>query len=231
MANTCIGSYLYMIIMIIPHTIVSLVTRSGNLPHLDARYWARWTVFCSGSKVKVEGEENLPEGPAVYMPNHSSHFDVLAILSRLKIQFRWTVKKELYSIPILGLACKRAGYIMIDRSNHEKAIASMNNAAEKVKDGTSILIFPEGTRSQDGIIQYPFKKGGFHLARNAGVPIVPITVIGTRDVLAKHSKHVTPGTITLKIGKPIDTRDREITEIMDEVYEAIKGGLPEINVH
>lgn len=223
---TCgLGTALYIIIMIIPHTLASLITRSGDLSHIDARYWARWSLFCANVKVRVEEEENLPQGPAIYMPNHVSHFDVLAILGYLNVQFRWTVKKELFRIPLFGLAMKRAGYIRIDRSDHQKAVQSMEEAAEKIKSGSSIVIFPEGTRSRDGNLQYPFKRGGFHLALQSGVPVVPVAVLGSRVVLPRHSKKVTPGTITMRIGKPIDPQGHDISALMEEVYKAINQGL------
>jgi 1-acyl-sn-glycerol-3-phosphate acyltransferase len=164
--------------MIIPVTILSLFSINGNLPHIVARYWARFTLMCSNSEVEIRGQENIPDGPAVYMPNHVSHFDVFAILGYLNVQFRWTVKKELFDIPLLGLVMRKAGYLLVDRGNHEKALKSMTLATEKIHTGTSIVIFPEGTRSIDGILQYPFKKGGFHIAIQAGVPIVPVTVQG-----------------------------------------------------
>lgn len=221
MVSTTLGSYLYMIIMIIPHTIVSMITHSGNLPHIDARYWARWTLFCANVHVKVQGEENIPNGPAIYMSNHSSHFDVFSILGYLNIQFRWTVKKELYRIPILGLAMRRAGYIMIDRSDHEKAMESMKRASENIRSGTSVVIFPEGTRSSDGNINYPFKKGGFHMAMDAGVPIVPISISGSTGIMPKHSKKIYPGTITMVISRPVETQGRDLISVMEEVYKSI----------
>ncbi|HOD69399.1 MAG: 1-acyl-sn-glycerol-3-phosphate acyltransferase [Deltaproteobacteria bacterium ADurb.BinA179] len=222
--TTAAGSYLYIVLMIIPHVIVSLFSRTGNLPHILARSWARFTLLCSGARVELRGRENIPDGPAVYMANHVSHFDVFAILGHLDIQFRWTVKKELYTIPLLGLAMRRAGYIMIDRSNHEKAVRSLKTAAEKIRNGTSIVIFPEGTRSCDGRLQYPFKKGGFHLAMESGVPIVPITVVGSHEVLPKHGKRVKPGKIVLNMGKPIASAGSSMDALMEEVYNSIKLG-------
>lgn len=223
--TSLLGTGLYILIMIIPHTLASLITHSGDLPHIDARYWARWTLFCARVKVRIEGQANLPDGPAIYMPNHQSHFDVLSILGYLNVQFRWTVKKELFSIPLFGLAMKRAGYIMIDRGDHQKAMQSMSVAAENIQKGTSIVIFPEGTRSDDGRLQYPFKKGGFHLALQAGVPVVPIAVCGSRPILPKHSTRVTPGTITMRIGTPIDPRGHDLHSLMEEVHQAIQQGL------
>jgi len=222
-----LGSATYIVLMIIPHSLASIFTRSGNLSHIDARYWARWTLFCSRVKVTVEGADNIPDVPAIYMPNHVSHFDVLAILGYLNVQFRWTVKKELFRIPLFAQAMKRAGYIMIDRTDHTKAMASMDVAAQRIRDGASIMIFPEGTRSDDGNIQFPFKKGGFHLAIKSGALIVPITVLGSRDILPKHSLSTKPGTITLRIGKPITPADFEsdINPLINAVHEALKQGL------
>jgi 1-acyl-sn-glycerol-3-phosphate acyltransferase len=222
--TTTIGSYLYIVLMILPHVIISSCSRTGDIPHIMARYWARFTLMCANSQVEITGEENLPDGPAVYMANHASHFDVFALLGWLNIQFRWTVKKELFQIPLLGLAMKRSGYILIDRSNHARALSSLQTAAEKIANGTSILIFPEGTRSCDGALQYPFKKGGFHLACQAAVPIVPITVIGSREVLPKHGMKITPGKISLKIGNPIPTYGRDVGSLMEDVYKSIKLG-------
>ncbi|HVN70707.1 MAG TPA: lysophospholipid acyltransferase family protein [Desulfomonilia bacterium] len=203
---------------------MSFFTKTGNILHLNARYWAKFSLWCANTPVEVKGRENIPDGPAVYMPNHVSHFDVFAILGYLEVQFRWTVKKELFRIPLLGLGMKRAGYILVDRGNHEEAIRSMKLAAHKIKSGTSIVIFPEGTRSCDGMLQYPFKKGGFHLAIQAGVPIVPITVSGTREILPKHGIRIKPGRITLTIGEPIQPSVHDVALLMEEVYKSIKLG-------
>ncbi len=219
-----LGSYLYIVVMIVPQVIASLISPTGNLPHIMARHWARFTLWCSGCRVVLKGEENIPRGPAVYMANHASHFDVFALLGHLNVQFRWTVKKELFRIPLLGLAMRRAGYIRLDRFNHEKAMEGMRRSAETIRSGTSILIFPEGTRSCDGRLTFPFKKGGFHLAKEAGVPIVPITVNGTYGILPKGGAKVRPGTITIVIGRPIDPRGHDIPSLMEAVYKAMKLG-------
>jgi 1-acyl-sn-glycerol-3-phosphate acyltransferase len=221
---TTIGSYSFIMITIIPVVFLSIISTNGNLPHLVARYWARFSLFCAHTRVEVNGEGNIPAGPAVFMPNHQSHFDVFAILGYLNVQFRWTVKKELFEIPLLGLAMRRAGYILIDRLNHEKAMESMNLAKDKIRSGTSIVIFPEGTRSADGNLQFPFKKGGFHLAIKAGVPVIPVTVNGSRDILPKNGIRVKPGKIQLVIGKAIYPDGHNVNSLMEEVYKSIKLG-------
>ncbi|GEM_PF-245313 len=222
-----LGTSSYIVIMIVPHTLIAIATRSGNIPHIIARYWARWTLLCSHVRIDVDGDDNIPAGPAVYMANHASYYDVLAILGYMNVQFRWTVKKELYRIPLLNLAMKGAGYIMIDRGHHARAMAAMKVAAEKIRSGTSVMIFPEGTRSEDGKIKYPFKKGGFHLAIQAGVPIVPIGITGSRPILPKGSFTVRPGRIYMSIGKPIFPQGKDVDTLMHEVYEAIKTNCKE----
>ncbi|MDT8272699.1 MAG: lysophospholipid acyltransferase family protein [Desulfomonilia bacterium] len=221
---SAVGCYLYIIVAIIPVVIISLFDPTGNLPHILARYWARFTLWCANVSAEVLGKENIPEGPAIFMPNHQSHFDVFALLGHLEAQFRWTAKKELFRIPLLGLGMRRIGYILIDRSNHAKALEGMNIAAEKIRSGTSIMIFPEGTRSPDGNIIYPFKKGGFHLALKAHVPIVPVSVCGSRNILPKHSTKVTPGKITVVVGTPIYPDGHTVASLMEEVYNAINLG-------
>ncbi len=227
MAIALLGSSLYILLMIIPHTLLALLTRSGNLPHLDARIWARWSLFCSGTRVEVEGLENLPAGPAVYMANHQSYFDIPAILANLPIQFRWIVKQELASIPFFGLAMKGAGYIMIDRSDHEAALESLRRAGRIIAGGTSVFIFPEGTRSETGEMRYPLKKGGFYLALQAGVPVVPITITGAIQVHTKGSRTLQPGTIRVKVGQPISPAGHSAASLMDAVHWSISRGLPD----
>jgi len=222
--RTALGSYLYIMVVIIPHVIMSFFSKTGDILHLNARCWARFSLWCANCPVEVKGTENIPDGPAVYMPNHVSHFDVFAILGYLNVQFRWTVKKELFRIPLLGTAMRRAGYILIDRGNHEKAMQSLKIAAERIREGTSIVIFPEGTRSCDGTLQFPFKKGGFHLAIQSGVPIVPLTVSGTREILPKGGFQVRPGKITMTIGKPIKSQGHDVGALMEDVYKSIKLG-------
>lgn len=217
-----IGSIAYILLAIIPHSLISLLAGSGRLAHLDARYWARWTLACANVEVKVEGLENLPQGPAIYMANHSSHFDVLAVLAHLNIQFRFLVKCELDRIPLLGLAMRRAGYIMIDRGDHAQALHSIELAAHKIRHGTSIFMFPEGTRSADGRISHPFKKGGFHLAIEAKVPIVPITINGARAVMPKGSRTVSPDAIRLTFGQPICPAGHSCETLMEAVYNTIE---------
>jgi 1-acyl-sn-glycerol-3-phosphate acyltransferase len=155
--------------------------------------------------VSVQGIDYIdPNAAYVYMANHQSMFDILALLGYLPVQFRWVAKKELFRIPIFGYSMKRVGYISIDRSNRQSAIQSLREAAQKIAFGVSVVVFPEGTRSSDGEIK-PFKKGGFYLATDSGRPVVPVVIWGTREVMPKGKLSIRPGPIVLSINRPIDT--------------------------
>ena len=185
--------------------IVSFFSRSGNPVHIIARIWSKSILFVSGIGVTVEGLANIdPSQSYVYMSNHRSNFDIPLLLGCLPIQFRWLAKAELFKIPIFGRAMCGAGYVKIDRSNRESAFKSIDQVAAKMRNGVSVMIFPEGTRSEDGDVQ-PFKKGGFVMAVDTGAPIVPVILRGSRSIMAKGSWRINPGNVTLSIEKPIDT--------------------------
>jgi 1-acyl-sn-glycerol-3-phosphate acyltransferase len=137
------------------------------------------------------------------MANHQSLFDVLAFYSVWGRQFRWVIKEELRRTPGLGWGCEAVGHLFIDRRNRESAIATLNAFRPKLVDGLSIMFFPEGTRSRDGSLG-PFKKGGFMMALDLGLPILPVTIDGTRHVLPDGSLKLLPGTIKIQIHSPIE---------------------------
>ena len=171
-----------------------------------AKFWTRSILFSAGVKLVIEGLEKVDKNKNyIFIGNHQSHFDVMAVFSVLPLKARFMAKKELYKIPLFGWALAATGTIKIDRSNREKSIVSMNNALERIKQGVSIAIFAEGTRSEDGSIK-EFKKGGFVLAIKGGIPIVPVSVSGSRFILRKHSFKVKPGKIKMVFSDPINTR-------------------------
>ena len=227
---------LYISIWIIFSTLVlgllvlflSFFVRSGNPVHRIARFWGRSILFVSRIKVSVKGLSNIDGSKSyVYMPNHQSNFDIPVLLGTLKVQFRWLAKAELFKIPIFGQAMRKAGYISIDRNNRESAFESLKVAANKIKSGVSVLIFPEGTRSRDGNIR-PFKKGGFVVAIDSGAPIVPIVITGTRSIMTKGSLRMNPGKVTMIIHRPIQTSvyTRETKgALMESVRHVICDGL------
>ena len=169
------------------------------------RYWGRIILAASGVKVTVKGMENLEVGtPYIFASNHQSQFDIFSMQGCFKFDFRWLAKKELFQIPVFGHAMRLAGYIPVDRSHGRKAMKSLIEAAERIASGTSVIIFPEGTRSRDGKL-HKFKTGGMVLAIKSGVPVVPVAITGTYEVLPKGSLFAKPGRVTIRVGKPFDT--------------------------
>ncbi len=185
-------------------SIFCLRLSAAQVQHLPRR-WARFICCLAGARVTVAGREQLAlAGPYIFAANHQSQFDIFALQGYLGIDFRWMAKKELFAIPIFGAGMRAAGYISVDRSKGRQALQSLNEAAQRIKDGTSVIIFPEGTRSPDGMLM-PFKSGAMALAIKAGVPLVPVAISGTHQVLAKGRLLSTPGRVTIRLGAPIDT--------------------------
>jgi 1-acyl-sn-glycerol-3-phosphate acyltransferase len=205
--------------------LTSFVSKGGEIPHKVARIWAKCILAVSNITVTVKGLSHLnPNGSYIYMPNHMSNFDIPVLQAYLPVQFRWLAKAELFKIPIFGYAMERAGCISINRFNRKSAIESLHKAAEIIKNGVSVIIFPEGTRSRENNIQ-PFKKGGFVLAVDSGVPIIPVIIHGTRAVMQKKQILVNPGHVILEIKKPINTLDytRETkNDLMKKVRNVIR---------
>lgn len=200
---------------------VSFFSKTGDAPHLVARAWARSILFVSGIKVTVNGTSNLESGRSfIYMVNHQSNFDIPVLLGCLPVQFRWLAKAELFKIPLFGRGMRGCGYISIDRSDRAAAIESLNAAAGIIKSGTSVLIFPEGTRSMDGNVK-SFKKGGFVLTVDAGVPIIPIVIHGTWAIMPKKRLLITPHPVALEILPPVDTSVYS-RETKDDLMETIR---------
>ena len=198
--------------------------RQGKVIHRFAGFWGRVALAACGVRVKVEGLENVRgEGPYVFMSNHQGSYDIFSLMAHLPFQFKWLAKKEIFSIPILGWAMTAAGYISIDREGTRDTVEAMNEAARKIYNGMSVVIFPEGSRSPDGTIQ-PFKKGGFSLAIKAKVPIVPMAISGSREVMPRGRLEAASGEIRIRVDPPIATencsvKDRE--KLMERVREAI----------
>ncbi|MBW2245759.1 MAG: 1-acyl-sn-glycerol-3-phosphate acyltransferase [Deltaproteobacteria bacterium] len=186
-----------------------------------AKICAKCILAVSNIKVTVKGLSNLNRtGSCIYMPNHVSNFDIPVLQAYLPVQFKWLAKAELFKIPIFGYAMKRAGYISINRFDRKAAIQSLNKASEIIRNGTSVIIFPEGTRSQNQHVQ-SFKKGGFILAVDSGVPIIPVIIHGTWTIMQKKHILVRPGNVVLEIKKPINTSDYT-RETKDDLMEKVR---------
>ena len=220
------------IVMSIYGIILSFFDKGGGrLVHFYcASPWSKAILWICGVKVRINGLENVKKGiPSIYMVNHQSIFDIFTLLACLPVDFKFVLKQELMKLPFFGPAMKRAGYISIDRENPRKAVKSMNEAAERIRNGASVLIFPEGTRSKDGRLQ-SFKPGGFHVALKSGSDIVPVAIIDSHLIVPKGSLRIKKGTIIMNIGKSIPTRDftrKEMNQLMDRVRDALLNQMKE----
>lgn len=198
--------------------------RRGKVIHHYGRLWGKIALLVNRVKVRVEGIEHLKgEGPYIFMSNHQGTYDIFALLGHLPFQFRWLAKKELFSVPFFGWVMAAAGYVSVDREGTRKPVEAMNEAAQKIREGMSVVIFPEGSRSPDGSIQ-PFKKGGFTLAIKSKVPIIPISIIGSREIMPKGKLTVTSGEIRIRIDHPIETQNYSLKDrksLMEKVRQTI----------
>jgi 1-acyl-sn-glycerol-3-phosphate acyltransferase len=184
--------------------IASLIDRSGKVYHFLGKVWAKLLLWIAGVKVEVIGLENInPDENYVYVANHCSGFDIPVVMASIPGQMRIVFKKELTKIPLFGWQLRIGPYILIDRENPAKAMESLEIAKKKMEKGASVLLFAEGTRSQDGNIQ-PFKRGAFTLATRSGKKIVPLTIKGTFEILPKKKFRIRPGTVKLFIDPPIE---------------------------
>jgi 1-acyl-sn-glycerol-3-phosphate acyltransferase len=205
---------------------------SGNTVIRLARIWARMITRLAGVRVVTDLRTTLdPKRAYVFMSNHASTVDIWALYVALPVIVRMIAKKQLAGIPLLGWGMWAGRFIFIDRHNAASARRSIERAKERIQGGDSVLLFPEGTRTRDGKM-LPFKKGGFHLAIDAGAPIVPVALTGTRELMPRGSWWVRPGLVTVTVGEPIETNtlgpdDREA--LLDVVHARIAGMVDEVN--
>lgn len=184
-----------------------------------ARWFGRRVVELLHIDLHATGAERVPPGRAyVYVSNHQSHIDVPMLYATLPSPtIRMLAKKELFQIPLWGRGLRAAEFIEVDRANHTRAIQSIDRAKELIRDGVSVWLAAEGTRSLDGRIG-PLKKGGFHLATETETPLVPVAIRGTIDVLKRGTKSMHRGKrVDVTIGAPISVEGRTIESLMDEV--------------
>ena len=190
--------------------------------------WSRLNCYATPMLVKVIGREKIDVNQSyVIVANHQSQYDIFVIYGWMPVDFRWVMKIQLRKVPFLGYSCYRIGHVFIDRSNHEKAMASINEAKKRIQGGTSIMFFPEGTRSLDGKL-IDFKKGAFKFALDMGLPLLPVTIVGSRNVLPAKTISLFPGRARLVVHDPIETSaysEENIGELMDAARERIQQGL------
>jgi 1-acyl-sn-glycerol-3-phosphate acyltransferase len=209
---------------------LSVFDKSGSRMLGVARVWAGWLLRIARVRVTVEGAEHIdPNTTYVFAGNHLSYMDTPVLLVHIPVPFRFMAKKGLFQIPFLGTHLIQAGHIPVSLEDPRAALKTLSRAAQTIHDRRmSVLIFPEGGRSEDGILQ-PFKEGAAYVAIKAGVPLVPIALVGTRDVLAMGSATFHSAPVTLRFGQPIPVegltlRDREkVTEqVRDQVVRMLE---------
>jgi 1-acyl-sn-glycerol-3-phosphate acyltransferase len=199
------------------------VNQLDKIAHEYPKRFSKTFMKLTGSDVRVEGLELIPEGPVVFIANHESDFDIPVLLTIIDKPFGFVSKIEVKRVPILSSWLDAINCILIDRKNREQALNSMQEGVKLLKEGHSLVIFPEGKRSMGGPV-LPFKVGGIRLAQDAGVPILPIAIKGTADVFEKNGRLIKPAQIKVTIGEPINPKihyHKDYNDLAEEVRRII----------
>jgi 1-acyl-sn-glycerol-3-phosphate acyltransferase len=214
--------YLYTGVLGVLSLISSLWDRSGRVQHGFARLWSRLILKTLFSPVTTVGLENVPnDGKArLWVFNHASALDIPVLYADLPFQFRIIAKKELFRYPFMGWHLRRSGQIAIDPEDAFSSLRSLNRAAETLRSGMPLVVFPEGGRCIDGHIQ-PFLCGAFYAAIRGRVDVVPVALVGTWEVLPMNSYHVHPGPVQMIVGKPISTAGMHVKQ-MEALAERVQ---------
>jgi 1-acyl-sn-glycerol-3-phosphate acyltransferase len=215
----------------------SLFEKRGYFAHWCARTWSRLILVTTGVHVRVEGLERLVPGRTyVFVSNHQSIYDIPILFWSLPFQLRIIAKESLGRFPFLGWHLRRTGHMLVDRAHPDKN-AIFSWASSLTSKGLSLIVFPEGTRSRDGRVN-TFKGGSFHLALEAGLPIVPLSVIGSRHVMLKGRLATYPGNVRLVVHEPIDTaplsgiaRREFATRVHDIIAPDAESDVPGHDIH
>jgi len=204
--------------------LASLIDSQGRWQHACARTWSWLILKTSGIRVRVEGLEHVdPRETAIYCVNHQSAMDIPVLFVNLPVQFRFVAKRSLFRLPFMGSHLRRCGHIPVDRDRPHEAMRSMRKVAQEIREGKSVLLFPEGHRSRNGQL-LPFKAGSFYIAILAGVPIVPITINGTPYVLKPDTYHVRAGQTEMIVHPAISTQGltlHDVDALSQKVRDAI----------
>lgn len=208
--------------------LVCLISGHKYGGYIIPRLWSRAVCALAFVRVKVNGTQLLDKQQAyVFVANHQSAFDIWAIYGYLGHNFKWLMKKSLEKVPMVGFTCKTVGHVFVDDSTVAGIKSTIEDAKKMLRQGMSLVIFPEGTRSHDGKMS-PFKRGAFMLASEFGVPVVPITIDGAFERMSRDSYNITPGTITITIHQPIEPTENGFNtkRLMTECRTAINSALP-----
>jgi len=203
-------------------------------PEAASRYfaatWGRLLCWLTPVLVTVEGAENAdPQKTYVVVCNHQSQFDIFLVYGWLKLDLKWVLKAELRKIPGVGIGCEKAGHIFVDRNNSEQSRKAISDALDRVGNGVGVLFFAEGTRSMDGKL-LPFKKGAFRFATSQNLPILPVTIVGTRDIQKPKSVLIFPGKVKLVIHPAIEVEGADesvnLRGVMERTEATIASAMP-----
>lgn len=202
--------------------VLSPLDPSGKFLHYIGKLWSKLNIHLAFCRVCLRGLEHLdPRRTYVVMSNHQSLFDVWVLIAYLPLQLRWVIKEGIRRMPVFGYALERMGHIYVDRDRGSSVVQSIEKAARRVREGASVVFFPEGTRSEDGEL-LKFRKGGFILAQKTGKPILPITINGSRFILPKNTLDLMPGKIEVIIHPPLaGAAAMETGALLQTVEEAI----------
>lgn len=221
-------------VLLVATILTAIVTAVGSIlfggrwwGYYPAHCWSRLFCVMTLVKVTVKGRENIDkETSYVFVANHQGAYDIFAIYGYLNHNFKWMMKKSLEKIPLVGYSCVKAGHIMVDRSSPAAIKHTMETAEKRLKGGMSLVVFPEGSRSHTGKMR-PFKRGAFKLASEFGLPLVPVTIDGSFDVMSRSSKVPHWGHITLTIHKPVAAPidEHESQELMESTHDTINSAL------
>ncbi len=220
--------------MLIPRLTLRKLNRQGNITERDAcahdiaRKWAQSGLAMNGSSIQVTGIKNVPQdGGVLFVANHQSNFDIPIMIGHVPRDKGFVAKLELSKVPAFSRWMKYIGCIFIDRKNPRQSLTAINEAADRLKAGHSIVIFPEGTRSADGTVG-PFKAGGLRLAIKAGVPIVPVTISGSKNIMPKGTSIIKSASVNILISPPIlpdEFKGMDSNQISEKVRNIIVSNL------
>jgi len=213
------------LLLFLPIVVAALAGKRGNAAFHGTQVFAWGMLKVCGIRLRVRGRENIqPHQRYVILSNHASYFDPPSLVLALGLQYRWVIKKELRKVPLFGLALETSRNLFIDRSKGSDALESIKQGVAQLPDGTGILMFPEGTRSWDGQM-LPFKKGGFVIAQDGQLPILPVTVRGSHDRLPKGSADFSPRVIEIVFHPTVATVDVPLDQLMSQVRKTIASAL------
>ncbi|MGO9589532.1 MAG: lysophospholipid acyltransferase family protein [Candidatus Acidiferrales bacterium] len=229
-ASTLVAVFLTCVAVLLGLPFLILWTWLAGNPDLMYRTsmkFCRFAVRLVGIRVRVEGTENIPPGPCVFAANHASNLDAPILFPAIPRRISVLAKRELFGLPVLGLGMRLAGFVAVDRAG-KQAGSGVAMAVSTLKEGLSVFVFPEGTRSRDGRLQ-PFRKGAFVTAIEAGAPIVPVAIVGTYRLLARDKWVVHPGEVVVRFGPAVDTAAysaTQRTELLARVESLVAAALP-----